>query len=265
MSRNLVAFSERNLLIPTVRTLGFTYELGILIGTPEFSFGFSLPVEPPLNAWQRAHFRQLRSLASIVKCRYRGNITLAYCRLYANLLPAVVHYLGTQPPDERWLKTAPGKKGDQKMKCRPALIFLALCLVSPLSRAQQSMSANAGLGPGNSFTLFITFEKPMPNLQSISCAFGHQGTLQPGQESFVQSLSCSNPPTKDDDTHYRIKVDIPEDIAAGDYKIAWLNVSAVGGALHQYQVPDLPNLAPVTIANPKHLEFSPIKKLEVKP
>ena len=151
------------------------------------------------------------------------------------------------------------------MNCKLLLLVLALCIVASLTEAQQSMSANAGLGPGNSFTLFVTFEKPMPNLQSVSCAFGRQGAVQPGQENFVQSLSCSNPPTKDDDTHYRVKVDIPEDVAAGDYKIAWLNVTAVGGALHQYQGPDLPNLAPVAITNPKHLEFSPIKKLEVKP
>jgi hypothetical protein len=160
----------------------------------------------------------------------------------------------------------PRVKGDRKMKCHAAVIVLALCLVSPLSGAQQSMSANAGLGPGNSFTLFITFEKPMPNLQTISCAFGHQGTLQPGQEDFVQNLRCSGQPIKDDDTHYRVKVgDIPQDIAAGDYKIAWITVAVDGEAAHQYQGPDLPNLAPVAITNPKHLEFSPIKKLEVKP
>jgi hypothetical protein len=152
------------------------------------------------------------------------------------------------------------------MKWHPTLVVLALSLVSPLSRAQQSMSANAGLAPGNSFTLFITFEKPMPNLQSIGCAFQHQGTPQTGQEDFIQSLRCSGQPIKDDDTHYRVKVgDIPQDIAAGDYKIAWINVAVDGQASHQYQGPDLPSLAPVAITNPKHLEFSPIKKLEVKP
>ena len=113
--------------------------------------------------------------------------------------------------------------------------------------------------------LFITFEKPMPNFQSVACVFAHQGTVQPGQEDFVQSLGCSNPPMKDADTHYRVRVDIPQDIAAGDYKIAWMNVAVVGEAFHRYQGPDLPNLAPVAITNPKHLEFSPIKKLEVKP
>jgi len=151
------------------------------------------------------------------------------------------------------------------MKRRAPLLVLAFCLVAPLSGAQQSMSANTGLGPGNSFTLFITFEKPMPNFQSVACVFAHQGTVQPGQEDFVQSLGCSNPPMKDADTHYRVRVDIPQDIAAGDYKIAWMNVAVVGEAFHRYQGPDLPNLAPVAITNPKHLEFSPIKKLEVKP
>ncbi len=152
------------------------------------------------------------------------------------------------------------------MKWQTPLIVLALCLVSPVSKAQQSMSANAGLGPGNSFTLFITFEKPTPNLQSIACGFKRQGTLQPGQEDFVQQLRCSGQLIKDDDTHYRVKVgDIPQDIAAGDYKIDWITVAVDGEASHQYRGPDLPSLAPVAVINPKHLEFSPIKKLEVKP
>jgi hypothetical protein len=59
--------------------------------------------------------------------------------------------------------------------------------------------------------------------------------------------------------------DIPQDIAAGDYKIAWINVAVDGEAGHQYQGLELPSLAPITVSNPKHLEFSPIKKLEVKP
>ena len=104
----------------------------------------------------------------------------------------------------------PQERGDLKMKRRAAVIVLALCLVSPLSGAQQSMSANAGLGPGNSFTLFITFEKPMPNLQSLSCAFQLQGAPRAGQEDFLRQLRCSGAPIKDDDTRFRIKVgDIP--------------------------------------------------------
>jgi hypothetical protein len=152
------------------------------------------------------------------------------------------------------------------MNRKAPLIVLALLMVAPLTGAQQSMSANAGLGPGNSFTLFVTFENPMPNLQGISCAFQHQGTPKPGQEDFVQQLRCAGAPIKDDDTHYRVKVgDIPQDIMAGDYKIAWINVALDGEAAHSYQGPNLPDLAPVAITNPKHLEFSPIKKLEVKP
>jgi hypothetical protein len=115
-----------------------------------------------------------------------------------------------------------------------SLIVMLLCLVSPLSRAQQPMSATAGLGPGNSFTLFVTFEKPMPNVQSIGCAFQHQGTPKPGQEDFVQSLRCTGQPIKDDDLHYRIRVGIPQDIAEGEYKIAWINVAVDGEATHGY-------------------------------
>jgi hypothetical protein len=152
------------------------------------------------------------------------------------------------------------------MKYKGPVLLLALCFVFPLSKAQQSsMSASAGLGPGNSFTLFITFQNPMTKVQGIGCAFQLQGNPKPGQEDFVQQLRCSGSPMKDDDTHYRIKVgDLPPDIAAGDYKIAWINVSVDGDVGHQYRDSELPTLAPVTVSNPRHLEFSPIKKLETK-
>jgi hypothetical protein len=150
-----------------------------------------------------------------------------------------------------------------KYKASLLLVFLFLVL---LSNAQQpSMSANTGLGPGNSFTLFVTFQNPMPTVQGIGCAFNLEGALKPGQEDFVRQLRCSGTPIKDDDTHYRIKVgDFPQDIGAGDYKIQWISVAVDGDVAHQYQGSELPNLAPVAVSNPKHLEFSPIKKLEIR-
>jgi len=152
------------------------------------------------------------------------------------------------------------------MKCTGPMFFLALFVVLPLSNAQQSsMSANAGLGPGNSFTLFITFQNPMPSVQGIACFFQLQGTAKPGQEDFVKQLACAGDPVKIDATHYQVKVgDIPKDIAEGDYKLANINVTVDGQAVHSYSGPDLPSLAPVVVSNPKHLEFSPIKKLETK-
>lgn len=151
------------------------------------------------------------------------------------------------------------------MKCKVPLLFLAMCLGSSLSNAQQPpMSANTGLGPGNSFTLFVVFQNPMPNVQGISCAFSLQGATKPGQEDFVRTLNCSGAPVKDDDTHYRVKVgDIPQNIAEGNYKVETIGVG-VDGVGHSYQGSALPNLAPVAVSNPKHLEFSPIKKLEIK-
>lgn len=153
------------------------------------------------------------------------------------------------------------------MKCKdPLLILLAFCILGPVSRAQQTpMSTNTGLGPGNSFTLFVTFQNPMPKVQGIGCAFQLQGAPRPGQEDFVRQLRCTGEPVKDDDTHYRVKVDIPEDVAAGAYTLAWVSVAVDNYAAHSYSGPELPSLAPISISDPKHLEFSPIKKLETKP
>jgi hypothetical protein len=106
------------------------------------------------------------------------------------------------------------------MKFKPFLPIFTLCLLSSLSNAQDSpMSASAGLGPGNSFTLFIEFQKPM-KVQNIDCAFDLQGAPKSGQEDFGRQVRCAGAPTKDDDTHYRVKVEIPQVIAAGDYKLA---------------------------------------------
>jgi len=153
------------------------------------------------------------------------------------------------------------------MSCKWVVVLLTLCLLSQRANAQQpSMSANAGLGPGNSFTLFVTFENPMPKVQGIGCAFQLLGSPKPGQEDFEKTLRCSGAPIKDDDTHYRIKVgDFPQDIADGDYRVVWISVSLDGETAHQYDEAQLPKLAPVSVSNPKKLEFSPIKKLDVKP
>jgi hypothetical protein len=106
----------------------------------------------------------------------------------------------------------------------------------------------------------------MPNVQVIGCVFQLQGEPKPGQADFIRQLRCTGAPVKDDDKHYRIHVgEIPQDIADGEYKIAWINVAVDGEATHGYSGAELPNLAPVAVKNPKHLEFSPIKKLETKP
>jgi len=152
------------------------------------------------------------------------------------------------------------------MKYDAPLLLLAWCVVSSLSNAQQApVSANAALGPGNSFTLFVIFQNPMPKVQGMGCGFALEASPKPGQEDFVRQLRCAGTPIKDDDTHYRVKVgDFPEDIAAGDYKIQWISVAVDGEAAHQYQGSELPSLPPVTVSNPRRLEFSPIKKLEIK-
>lgn len=151
------------------------------------------------------------------------------------------------------------------MKYKAPLSLLALFILSQLSTAQQpAMSASTGLGPGNSFTLFVTFQDPMPKITSIGCDFRLTGAPQPGQEGFATTLNCTSAPKKSDDTHYSVEVGIPLGIAAGDYHLNEIDVS-IDDARRPYNGANLPTPAPVQITNPAHLKFSPIKKLETKP
>lgn len=147
------------------------------------------------------------------------------------------------------------------MNYKAPLLILGLGLISVFASAQ-TISANAGLGPGNSFTLFLVFQSPMPNVKNINCSFSMPGTPKPGQQDFNRGLACSGPPIKTDETHYAVKVDVPMDIAAGDYVINSIGV-LVDDVSHPYTGTQLPSLSPVRVENPKHVEFSPLKKLEV--
>jgi hypothetical protein len=150
------------------------------------------------------------------------------------------------------------------MKYKALLLFVVLCLASCLSTAQQpAMSASTGLAPGNSFTLFVVFQSPT-TVKGIGCGFSLVGTPKPGQEDFNKQLRCSGLPTKDDEIHYRIKVEVPEGIATGPYAVQWISVAPDDFVSHQYLKTDLPALTPVEVTNPKHLEFPPIKKLEIR-
>ena len=82
------------------------------------------------------------------------------------------------------------------LKYKMLLSFLVLCMMSSLSHAQQpSMSASTGLGPGNSFTLFITFQNPMPNVQGIGCAFALKDP-KTRAGGFRTSVEMLRPPDK---------------------------------------------------------------------
>ena len=153
------------------------------------------------------------------------------------------------------------------MKFKAPLSLLALCLLSQISNAQQTavMSASTGLAPGNSFTLFVNFQDPMPKITAFQCNFTLVGTPQPGQENFARAVNCIGEPKKIDDTDYISQVGIPASgIAGGDYKISSIDLY-VGQAHSHYDGDSLPVLAPVRISNSEHLKFSPIKKLEIRP
>jgi hypothetical protein len=150
------------------------------------------------------------------------------------------------------------------MKYKAPLLLLVLCLASRFSNAQQpAMSASTGLAPGNSFTLFVVFQSPT-QVKGMGCAFALAGNPKPGQEDFNRGMNCSGPPTKDDDTHYRVKVNVPEGIATGSYEIQWISMAQDDFVAHSYPKAALPALAPVEVVNPKHLEFPPIRKLEIR-
>jgi hypothetical protein len=150
------------------------------------------------------------------------------------------------------------------MKYKAPLFLLATLLGAQFLNAQPAMSATTGLGPGNTFTLFITFQDPMPKIQSINCGFNLVGKPKPGQEDMNQSLTCNGTFKKVDDTHFSAVVSVPTAIAEGDYQLVRIDV-VMDSVNHRYEGTDLPTLAPVTVTNPEHLKFSPIKKLETKP
>lgn len=149
------------------------------------------------------------------------------------------------------------------MKFRMSILAV-LCLVAPLAIAQGSIAASTGLAPGNSFTLFVTFQDPMPQITSIDCHFILASVAKQGQENFPTALICKRSFKKIDDTNYSVEVGIPAGAAEGDYKLDAIGLT-IGNAGRRYVGPDLPSLALVTIHNPEHLKFSPIKKLDVKP
>jgi hypothetical protein len=143
-------------------------------------------------------------------------------------------------------------------------LLVAVCLMPFVVIAQTPpMGTSTGLTPGNSFTLFISFQEPMQEIGGMNCVLTLVTPRKPGQEDFQNQVSCEGNPVKDDDKNYHIKVGIPQGIADGDYKVTHIGMS-IGNATHQYEGKDLPNPPQVTITNHEHLKFSDIKKLEVK-
>jgi hypothetical protein len=151
------------------------------------------------------------------------------------------------------------------MKYKAPLFLLAVLLGSQFLNAQQpAMSATTGLGPGNTFTLFITFQDPMPKIDGISCGFNLVGPPKPGQKEMNQVLNCTGAFKKIDDVHFSAPVTIPAGVAEGNYQLVRIDVD-MDSANHRYENANLPTLAPVAVTNPENLKFSPIKKLETKP
>lgn len=147
------------------------------------------------------------------------------------------------------------------------LMFLIMCFASSVGSAQNppAMGATAGLGPGDTFTLFVTFKDPMPEIGSINCVFRLTTDRKPGQETFGGEVDCIGAGLKkDDDTHYRVQVGIPKvGIADGDYRLTHIGIG-IGDASRQYEGNNIPNPPTVSITNHEHLKFSDLKSVEVK-
>jgi hypothetical protein len=145
------------------------------------------------------------------------------------------------------------------------LLVLIICFASAAGNAQNppAMGATVGLGPGDTFSLFVTFQEPMPGVTSIGCQLTLVGAPKSGQERFNTALNCNGSFTKDDETHYRAQVPVTHGTSEGDYKLNFVDVN-IGSAFRRYQGNDLPNLASVSITNHEHLKFSDIKKLDVQ-
>lgn len=146
------------------------------------------------------------------------------------------------------------------------IVLGSLILLATVLYAQNNptMSAKVGFSPGDSFTLFITLEEPMPQIDSLYCIFQLAESAKPSQQDFAAGFNCDSQAQKDDDKHYHVKVRIPkEGIASGDYKLGQL-AFIVNGVRHQYSGDSLPALAAVTVKNPQNVDFSKIKELKIQ-
>jgi len=124
--------------------------------------------------------------------------------------------------------------------------------------------ATTGISPGNTFSFYVTFKEPMPQVETLNCSFVLVGNPKPGQEDFGTKVSCVATTTREQNqTHFYVNVPIPKAIAEGDYKLDWVTVGS-GAASHVYQGDDLPSPPTLRIVNHEHLKFSDIKTLEAK-
>src|SRR5437868_6711809 len=142
---------------------------------------------------------------------------------------------------------------------------LILLFSGAYAQNNPTMSANVGFGPGDSFTLFITLQEPMAQIDDLSCSFGKTSPVKPPQQDFSGGFACDpGRPQKDDDTHYHVHVSIPKQgIASGEYKLQEISFF-VGQVRHQYVGDALPTLAAVTVKNPQQVKFATIKELKVQ-
>jgi hypothetical protein len=141
-----------------------------------------------------------------------------------------------------------------------------LLLVSGAAFAQNNSPMSLSTeehGPGDRLTLFVTFQEPMPKVNSISCYFGLSTPPEPRQTGFRNNITCANVLTKDSETQYRVTIPIDEKIATGQYKLSAIGVT-VEGIGNNYQGKDLPELS-LKVKNPKDQpNFAPIKDLKLQ-
>jgi hypothetical protein len=144
-----------------------------------------------------------------------------------------------------------------------AFASLLLLLSGAQGQANPPMSANTGFSPGDSFTLFVDFKDPMPEVASISCTFALQGSPHSGQKDFPNGFACTGEVHKDDATHYHATVQVRQGAASGTYVLNTVQIS-IGGVTHTYTGASLPAPPTVNVRDPKIVKFAPIEQLNVK-
>ncbi|HZR66931.1 MAG TPA: hypothetical protein VFA85_17460 [Terriglobales bacterium] len=159
-------------------------------------------------------------------------------------------------------KFAIGVKKMSKLALKLGCLVL-LVSASALAQNNQMSISTAEHGPGDRLTLFITFNDHMPDVQAINCSFQLSTPPKPQQKLLQAEMSC-NGMQKDSDTDYRASVDVPQNVATGEYELKYINV-AVMGITKTYAGADLPPVAKLKIRNPKDdPNFAPMKQIKVQ-
>jgi hypothetical protein len=125
------------------------------------------------------------------------------------------------------------------------------------------MSTVVDFVPGDRVPLTVTFDRAVKiNSGDIGCRFDLVGDPAPNQIQFGRSFSCEASLTKLSDAEYHLAALVPENIAAGTYKLQVISLG-LEGVWKNYQA--VADFKPVTVAvrDPKEVNFPKIENVTV--